>query len=361
MSIRIDHARATAILFDTAHKARSPLSGLAASWEPRLRELSRLCPPGKSATVHAALATATLAKCVDNRVDVYSLLDRGNSKYSYSARSLADNVLARHRSDLDLDLGANGPNPLNNTPFIGKTSIRDISGVRNRKGWQYFLDLLDRLQGLSADQAREVLQAFVVVRRRSLLDPVDLDAGAGEHLSPQMLAAVLSAWVAVESEEGRRAQACAAGVIDCIFDPKVVDVGRVNDPDRRAPLDIAVRDGVGGYPLAYEVKDKKVAPNYVQMSVEKAKRKFGVSNVVFIAVGPQQPWLDEERLGMWARERGVNLALLLAWEPLIIGASAFFEQHRNYAGAVCERIVARCRDVGVSGDGTTTLCEMVAE
>ncbi len=111
MSISIDHDKATKILLEEAALAHCESSaGVASEWLDRVTRLGELCPHGRSATVIAALGTALLAKATDDRVDVYSLLDRGEADNSYSARSLADNVWARNRACLNVDLGANGVN-----------------------------------------------------------------------------------------------------------------------------------------------------------------------------------------------------------------------------------------------------------
>jgi hypothetical protein len=176
MAIHINHDIAKEILLsEYAAVVRGELNEEALEWQKRVQELGRLCPHSKSSTVIAALGTALLAKATDPRVDVYSLLVRGEAETSYSARSLADNVWARCRARLEIDLGANGMNPLNNTPFIGKTRIDEISGVRNQEGWNHFLACLEAAKELKGDSdARHALRGFIIARRRSLLPKANL-------------------------------------------------------------------------------------------------------------------------------------------------------------------------------------------
>lgn len=361
MPISIDHSAAIAVLLAADVVARSPLAAVGAAWFPAIVELGRLCPPRKSATCIAAFGTAVLAKSVNPQVDVFALLDRGTSPSSYSARSLADNVWARLRGELEIDLGANGPWPLNNTPFIGKSSIKDIAGVTNKQGWTHFMGLLGRLDAVATvGDAREILAAFIAARRRSVLTKVVLDAAAGQRLMLEELAIILQHWVAEESEGGCRAQAAAAGIIDTVFGgDSVVSMGKINDPDRRAPMDVAVADGEGRYVLAYEVKDKAVGEHAVRSSVEKARTNFPIENVVVLAVGSKQAPLADEDMERWARERGVNLSIVYSWSALIAAAAVFGTPTGNHPAAVCGRVMVRAEEVGVSEAGRASFAAAV--
>jgi len=208
LSISLDHAISTQILFEEAKLARSGDStDTVENWKLRVARLGDLCPHGKSATLIAALGTAILAKATELRIDVYSLLDRGETENSYSARSLADNVWARYRAKLRVDLGANGINPLNNTPFIGKTSIHEISGVRNREGWDFFIESLEALATVtSSGESRQVLRGFILARSRSIIPSLEFDPEFADNLTEPNLAELIASFVREESEGGRRAQ-----------------------------------------------------------------------------------------------------------------------------------------------------------
>ena len=227
MSISLDHTKAKNILLEATAAARTEsLSSTATEWKTRVARLGELCPHGKSSTVIAALGTAILAKATDDRVDVYSLLDRGEAEASYSARSLADNVWARNRAELGIDIGANGANPLNNTPFIGKTRIDDISGVRNKLGWEAFLDCMKALEHIgTSSEAKEALRGFIAARSRSLLTSIEIEPAEGDGLTQGGLIALVDRFVSEDSEGGRRAQAVVAGLLDAAYGPDSVVVG----------------------------------------------------------------------------------------------------------------------------------------
>ena len=286
MAISLDHVQAKEILFEEVAAARrGETSPLVESWKERCVRLGALCPHRKSSTVIAAFGTAILAKATDARVDVYSLLDRGEASTSYSARSLVDGVWARHRAELGIDIGANGANLLNNTPFIGKTRIDEISGVRNKLGWQYFLECMVALTGLAnATEAREALRGFILARSRSLLEPLAVAPQEGDDVPTSALVNAIDRFVAEDSEGGRRAQAAVAAMLDAAFGCDRIIVGVINDPDRHAPLDVSVTNGDGGFAIAFEVKDKPIAEYHVRTTIEKAVKDHGLHNLAFVAV-----------------------------------------------------------------------------
>ncbi len=354
MSISLDHNRATQILLEEAEAARrGDRTETAADWLDRVRSLTDLCPHGRSATVFAALGTAILAKATDDRVDVYSLLDRGEAPDSYSARSLADNVWARHRGTLEIDLGANGANPLNNTPFIGKTRIDEITGVRNQTGWIRFIECMEALKAIpSAVEARQALRGFITARRRSLLPPIPCDPAAGDHLTVSALVSAIDTFVAGDSEGGRRAQAGVAAILDATFAPERVIVGVINDPDRHAPLDVSVMDENGEYRIAFEVKDKPIEDYHVRTTIEKTVKDHSLRNLAFVAVSKQQTTRNFDGVIRWAGEHGVNITVFLDWYSFFLACkSQASTASRIFEGVVFRRLLARGSEIGVAAEG----------
>jgi hypothetical protein len=315
MAIPINHDLAKEILLsEHAAAVRGELPEISVVWRERVRELGRLCPHSKSSTVIAALGTALLAKATDPRVDVYSLLVRGEAETSYSARSLADNVWARYRGRLEVDLGANGMNPLNNTPFIGKTRIDEISGVRNQEGWNYFIDCLEAAKSLKGESAaRLALRGFIVARRRNVLPKAEFDRKSGDNLSMVELATLIAEYVSMNSEGGRRAQACAAGILDAVFGKTRVLVGGINDPDRRTPLDVAILGDGTRIEICFEVKDKPINDTHIQASVEKTVIQHGTKDLGFLAIGSKQKQSDFSLVMKWAAARGVKATVFVDW------------------------------------------------
>lgn len=350
MSISLDHSRAKAILFEEAAAAqRGDRTGLADAWKDRVAKLGKLCPHGRSSTVLAALGTAMLAKATDDRVDIYALLDRGEAPDSYSARSLADNVWARHRAELDIDLGANGANPLNNTPFIGKTRIDEITGVRNQAGWAAFMDCMSELKSLSTSaEVREALRGFIAARSRSLLPPIKVDLQEGDDVAVSRLISEINAYVSEESEGGRRAQACVAAMLDAAFGPERVFVGVINDPDRHAPLDVSVTDDSGRFIIAFEVKDKPIVDFHVRSSIEKTVKDHGLMNLAFVAVSKQQKANNFDEVVRWAAKHGVKITLFLSWSGLYHACKCFAPATREvFEGIVYRQLLKRGAEIGV--------------
>jgi hypothetical protein len=321
VAIPINHDTAKEILFIEDRNEKSGVSDpIFEEWIIRIQRLSQLCPYRKSSTFVAALGTAILAKSVEPGVDVYCLLERDGEENSYSARSLADNVLARHRATLGVDLGANKANPLNNTPFIGKASIRDIGGVRNKLGFDYLKECLDSLAPYkSVNDARSALRAFLKVRRKNFVAAFDVGEMAGDHHVLPTLEAAIIALLSNGSEEGRVAQAVAAGLLASSSHTSDIEVGHVNDPDRNFPLDIAICQTVEGereVVIAVEVKDKKIGGAEVIQSIEKAV-ELGVNSVIYLAVAKGQLKQDFVFEYQRARDMGCNLVIYDDWTDFI--------------------------------------------
>lgn len=363
MAISIDHERARQILFAESEAADSRhIPPVTATWRALVTTLGDLCPHGKSSTVIAALGTAILAKSVDSRVDIYSLLDRGEKTTSYSARSLADNVWARNRAKLQIDLGANGTNPLNNTPFIGKTRIDEITGVRNQQGWSYFIECMQKLDALEGSQsARLALRGFIVARRRELLPALTFDPKLGDNLSMPLLTDLIKEYVEEKSESGRRAQACVAGALDAVFGADNVIVGVINDPDRRAPLDVAVQNAESSFVFAFEVKDKPITDSHVYASIEKTVADHSVTNLVFLGFSSHQSQRDFSEAESWASKHGVKVTVLLDWGTFLTACRCFAPATKEvFEGRVLRAILGRAAEIGVRQSDLQSLAQRSA-
>ena len=350
MSIKLDHDHAKQVLFEEFERSENLDDELTQEWVGRVDELSRLCPYRKSSSFLAALGTAMLAKSVDQRVDVYSLLDRDEGENSYSARSLADNVWAKNRAILGIDLGANGANPLNNTPIIGKSHISEIKNVRNKEGFAYFCDCLDLLQTYrEVEAAKKALRAFISVRRTNFDVKFQVGETAGDHFVLPSLVQAIVELLSLGSEDGRIAQAVAAGSLAIAFGDDCIEVGHINDPDRNFPLDVVVSKSADAESIrfAVEVKDKSVGTSEVLSSVEKAS-KFNVKNVVFLAVAGlrlEDPIATYER----ARDYGCKLIVFSDWESFLQAClTASDIDGPKDVGTVYQRIGAYLVELGAS-------------
>ncbi|KAB2912693.1 MAG: restriction endonuclease, SacI family [Hyphomicrobiaceae bacterium] len=341
--VRIDKDRARQILWEEAAKA---LAGyIDRTWEASIVSLSDACE-GASKTHIAALGTAILAKCTNPAVDVFALKasvgDRG-----YSARSLAKDVLAPNARELDINIGATGPEPLNNQPYFHESTIsRDMNVKGNAaKAVSILCDVLDRLQALPDEaSARAALRAYIAVRRRygprySKTIDLTLDVTIDE------LIARVIAFVSADSEGGRRAQAIVAALMDLISGVDRVKARRINDPSRTVPGDVAVRtDDDDGWERTLEVRDKPVSREDLIILASRAA-DAGVGEAIMVAVAAGQPQIAIAEPRAWAAQRGVSLTLFTEWDTLIRqvllwAPTPALEAARHLPNLVQERLIA---------------------
>lgn len=352
MSISINQRKALEILREEARKASvGEMDKIVLEWKERTATLGSHCPHRRSATFIASLGTALLAKSVNDKVDAYCLLDRHGGDRAYSARSLADGVMARHRAELGIDLGVNGPNPFNNTPFIGKASIREILTAKNRDGLNYFKDCIELVDHMSTREARSALRGFIVARTRELIPQVSLSHDAGNRLSPRSLLAAIADFVNADSEQGRRAQACAAGLLDALHSADEVAVGSIYDPDRRLPGDLSIRSKEGYFIRTFQVRDKPVTHSDVVGTVEKVVSEFGLYDIAILALSHSQKETDFSKAEDWAKGKGVKLTVLTQWDSLFETARLLALLTTDFEGIVYRCIMRRCVQLGVSEKG----------
>jgi hypothetical protein len=284
-------------------------------------------------------------------VDAYCLLDREGGDRAYSARTLADVVLAKHRAELGIDLGANGPNPFNNTPFIGKASIREIVTAKNKEGLKYFKECIELVDAMTSRQARSALRGFIVARTRELIPTLVLPVDAGNDLSPRKLLAAIADFVNADSEQGRRAQACAAGLLDALHKSDNVAVGSIYDPDRRFPGDLSILEKEDSFIRTFQVRDKPVSHSDIVATVEKTVSQFGLYDIVILALSRHQKESDFSKTEQWARDKGVKLTVLTQWESLFQAVRLLALRTSDFEGIVYRSILRRCVELGVSSEG----------
>ncbi|ABA87678.1 restriction endonuclease, Sac I superfamily [Syntrophotalea carbinolica DSM 2380] len=365
MSITINHSDACKILHEEFERTSSePEDDLEAQWRIRVKRLSELCPYRKSATFIAALGTAILAKSVNSKVDVFCILERDGGDTSYSARSLADKVWAKERAYLEINLGANRANPLNNVPFIGRARIDGIENVRNKEGYEYLCECLNALSEIKQEVlARTVLRAFIASQKETDVRTFEVGKEAGDYLVIQSLSEIIDRFVCIDSEDGRRAQASAAGLLVTAFGKENIEVGHVNDPDRNFPLDIGVYNSAeeGSFHSAIEVKDKKIEGSDLLASIDKAC-EMKIFNVLYLAIAKTQTPFNLEREYVYARNKGCRLIVFFCWQEFckacfavsdVVGASAFGFAYR----AIGEQLI----ELGVSQEGIDLWAEWQSE
>jgi hypothetical protein len=289
-----------------------------ATWASRVADFSALCAKKNLKTYIAALGNAMLAKATNPRVDVFSLKANDTSPGAYDARRPAEKVLVPASQRYKFNLGATGPQPLNNQPFFRAYRLDTTVTVRApaRPVLQALLKLLHEVAQLHRDQAVVALGAFVSVRR-GFVPMYERAAGKLAVQTVEQLADAVHSLVDDNSEGGKRAQAAAGGIMDAHFGASRVRVGRTNAPDRKAPGDVAILDYTQStLTRIYEVRDKDV-PEHAALAFIAKAAKANARRAAMIAVASDQGGLDRVGLREAARESGIELELFTSWRELL--------------------------------------------
>ncbi|HZH11154.1 MAG TPA: restriction endonuclease, SacI family [Microvirga sp.] len=313
--LRIDRAIAERILREEAARLDDNLGDPA--WVDHIETLSELCERGRIRTHIAFIGTAILAKCVDARADLKWIKPSHakDAPFAFSARTLAESVLVPVAADLGIHIGVTSPQPLNNQPYFRMTYLGDNTPISaaGRPAFDFMVKLVRLLESMSEAQSRDALRAFISVRQR--YQPRYSEAPGELHVTPEALAAEINQFVSENSEGGKRAQACVAGLFDASFDVEHVESGRINDPSRDHPGDVCVVIN-GKTVKAIEVKDKPVTYNDVQIFGKKAV-DMGSTDAAYVMVSARQERLDDTRLAKWAEGFGLSLTLFYDWGTLV--------------------------------------------
>ena len=160
-------------------------------------------------------------------------------------------------------------------------------------------------------------------------------------------------FVKADSEGGRRAQAVAAGLMDVVEGEENVETGRINDPDRNFPGDVAAytRSVLGKARKiirVLEVRDKAISESDLFVFASKAAG-FAVARAGILAVAPNQQPLNITEAQAEAAAEGVNLELFVGWTAFV--RQLFFWLRGDAADPVSdahERIYRRLVEVECS-------------
>jgi hypothetical protein len=353
----ISKEAAEAVLLEEAAKASG--TEFDAGWVAQVERLSRACEDAPKTHI-AYLGTAMLAKAVDLGVDVLALKAKSPipgeppPPGAFSARTLCHGVLVPHATELGINLGVTGREPLNNQPYFRMIRIDDGTPVHgnSRVAFAILREILDQLAQVQTEaEARAALRAFIRVRRQAQPDYAAMIEGAAVPVG--VLVGMVATFVSSDSEGGKRAQAVAAGLLDVFAGKERVDAGRINDPSRHYPGDVVIytTDGEGVIEKAFEVRDKPVAYSDILIFGQKALES-DVREAAVVAVSLLQPEIDLTRVEAWAKERLMGLTVFVGWEAFIRQAlfwSAIPEPLA--AAAAMECIHVRLVEAEVSEEG----------
>jgi len=353
VSVRFDYAAATTFLLAQAGRAASDDFDL--NWFERIQKLSELCESAGVRTHIAFLGTALLAKALNPAIDPHTVkpTHAPDPSRAYPARSLAEQVLVPVSHRVGMHLGVTGREPLNNQPYFRMRWLGDETpiSVASRPPFDYMLALVADLEGLSGDEAAAALRAFIKVRTAFAVSYERFD---GDILvSLEEFPQTVDTFVQSNSENGKRAQAVAAGLIDLTEGPERVVSGRVNDPSRKHPGDVCVlsADDPSVFLKAIEVRDKPVSMSDAYVFAGTCQR-HGVYDVAFLMVSNRQQKLDDGALTLWAAERGIAFRLFYGWKD-IITETLFWSDlaMRPGVSAAVQLIEDRLREVEISAEG----------
>jgi hypothetical protein len=356
MTIRFDYAAATTHFLKQAERAFA--GDFDGSWSSKIERLSNLCEVANVRTHVAFLGTAILAKSLNAEVDLNTVkpTHARNPERSYPARTLAEKVLVPCANKIGIHLGVTGREPLNNQPYFRMRWLGDETPIHSasRPPFEFMRSLVDELQSSSSEEAEAALRAFIHVRKSYAVEYSSYSGAVTVALED--FAQTLGVFVSENSENGRRAQAVAAGLLDLVEGTEFVLSGRVNDPSRKHPGDVCVvsRDDASIFVKALEVRDKSVSMSdaYVFAGI---CQKHGVADVSILMVSPNQSPLDKAELTKWAKERGLGFRLFYGWGDIVEEALFWSEfAMRPAVSAAAEFIEFRLREVEVSRAG----CEL---
>ncbi len=322
MQVKMNARLAEAVLREEASKVGDgPISD---EWENKVEHLSKLCEDGISKTHIAFLGTAMLAQSMGVNADLRAIKPRlsPDNPNAYSARSLCHSVVVPLSAELGFSLGVSGREPLNNQPYFRMTTLGDNTPVHSggRVAFDFMIRLVDELQHLSVADARRAIRAFIAVRRsyqRRYADPAE-----GLNVSPAELLSAVQKFVSYASEGGRRAQAIVAGLLDIVAGTGRILSGRINDPSRHHPGDVAVLTvdssdtGAKTYEKAFEVRDKPARFSDVTIFGRTCVDR-GVQEAAMVLVSLGQPSFDPVEVLQWAQSLGLSMTIFSGWTDFV--------------------------------------------
>lgn len=321
VGILIDRERAKTVLLDEATEEAKGLA-VDAGWQQDIEQLSDACD-SSSRTHIAMLGTALLAKATRLDVDALAVKEGAPTPGAYSARGLGHGVLVPQAPILGIHLGVTGREPLNNQPYlqVRRATLEDLLPrihSHAQTAVRLLVALLQRLDQVATEQeARMALRAFIRVRRQRQPHYPPATATEGRMPPPELLARI-ERLVAGDSEGGKRAQAVVAGLMDAVGNPSLVEVGRINDPDRHFAGDVGVLRAAADrqWERVFEVRDKAVSEGDVRLFAQKLI-EASLPRGALLAVARNQTRLDTAETEEWAAHHGVQLLVFFSWQDVV--------------------------------------------
>ncbi|MCU7812828.1 MAG: restriction endonuclease, SacI family, partial [Candidatus Thiodiazotropha sp. (ex Notomyrtea botanica)] len=179
-------------------------------------------------------------------------------------------------------------------------------------------EILNSLQKIkTSEEAKSAFRSFIDVRRQ-YTPQYQGTVSADSIIEIDSLAQIITAFVAENSEGGKRAQATVSGLMDLFAGPDRVVTSRINDPDRNLPGDVGIRaaNDSSSWARIFEVRDKPIANSDIYHFASKLIAA-GVEKAAIVAVSNQQGEIDVTEANKWALERGLELSLFVGWDAFV--------------------------------------------
>lgn len=315
----IDKRRAREI-FGRAFRIAQSGNDVPEEWLERTRHLSG----SPSKTFIPMLGTALLAKATNRFVDALSLRASESHK-SYSARSLAKDVLVPCAKESRLNIATTGAEPLNNQPFLRADRVSlDLKVTDNaRPFFEYLHRSLEAADFLEGDTALMALAAFM--RARLELVPIPEDWGASLDVSLIDAGRAIRHFHESHSEGGRVGQALVCAALDGFFDD--VRTRKVNDPSNKVPGDVGVWNE-GRLVIAGEVKQRPFKEHEIRQFGERLRAAKVYRGFVAALAQGNEPLATETLVADMYQRHGVIFRLYAGVDE-ILNDAAFFTAAAN--------------------------------
>jgi hypothetical protein len=253
-------------------------------------------------------------------VDAFSLRE-GESHKSYSARSLAKEVLVPCCVRAGIDIRNKGAEPLNNQPFLRADRISTNLNVKANavEELTYLCECIAAVDFLEDRSALEALAAFLRARLEASGKAEPMILGTGVLDLPE-LSGALDEFVAGDNEGGKIGQAVVPAILDLVFDD--VRTKAINDPSSKWPGDVgAFADGA--QILAVEVKQRAFSEAEVLLFAQRL-HEIGLHRGFIAAFDQASAPLEQEQLHFQARRLyGVELSFFLKPSAFLVEACRY--------------------------------------
>lgn len=320
-----------------------------ADWSPRVQVLLEPKCAKSYLPVLCVLLTARVLK-PQSELEVLAV-GAAASDRGYSSQSVGK-YLMKFAKAHDINLRTTTSQPMNSQPFTNEPRIvADMSGPQYKTWYDKFFETACLVEGLSQQQALEVLAHIIHIRR-----------GVGIHSGPKLsvsadlatmrvFAKKTAAFVDEYRLRGKVGQAFAAALYDGLYGAENVRMGKNHDPSFTHAGDVQV-GADSHFWLMAEVKQASISTADVKAFVERVHDQGG-RRVAYFALrnGHYAETLSVKETSKIAERLKIELALyespLEALEDLLPKTPGSFDE---VASSLANRMAARLLEAEVEDE-----------